>query len=162
MVETAFFYLARNQATVRKLKVEAKRTTFTRTTYIDRDGKQAACNGESIRKVLTAFLDIAYQRRSLDPMVGVWNQLHEATGLGPITCRKALQALESLGWIAGPVVVPSADGMQNAFKYRLLTDPESRLNPPGVATKPKKAEKADKTTKQAKLPRVAASTLLAL
>jgi hypothetical protein len=141
MVEKVFFYLATNRAAVRKLRVEAKRTKFTRATYVGRNGKQGSCNASSIKKVLSAVLDIASDRSTLDPMVGAQSQLPTKTGLTANTCRKAMQALEALGWISGPVHVSSPTGEQYAYTYRLLTDPTSRINPPGIASKPKKQEK---------------------
>ena len=81
MVEKVFFYLAANREAVRRLKAEAKRTTFRRMTFIDRKGNRRGCNPDSIHKVLDAILAIADVRCSLDPMVGVTFQLPDKTGL---------------------------------------------------------------------------------
>ncbi len=145
MVEKVFFYLATNRAAVRRLKAEAKRTTFKRMTFIDRKGNKRGCNPDSIRKVLDAILAIADVRCSLDPMVGVTFQLPDKTGLTDHACRRAIQALEALGWVGDVVEVPSDNGMQNAYKYRLLTDPAARENPPGRAMPPVRQERVPRS-----------------
>jgi len=130
-------YIASNLASVRLLRAEAERTEFTRTHFIGRNGSTQASNAESIRKVLDAVLDIADEQSTLNPMVGVTIQLTSMTGIAnPKTCRRAIQALESLGWIGGPVVVSLKAGRQGAFEYQLLTDPRAREHPPGVAKPP--------------------------
>jgi len=128
---------ASNLASVRKMRDEAERTKFTRTYFIGRNGLKQASNAESIRKVLDAVIDIAEEHCTLTPMVGVTHQLTAMTGIVvPQTCRRAIQALESLGWIGGPVVVSSKAGNQGAFEYPLLTDPQAREHPPGAASPP--------------------------
>jgi len=129
--------IASNQASLRLLRAEAEQTKFMRTSFIGRNGLKQSSNAESIRKVLDAVLDIADEHCTLNPMVGVTHQLTSMTGIGvPQTCRRAIQALESLGWIGGPVVVSSKAGNQGAFVYPLLADPLARQHPPGVANPP--------------------------
>ena len=132
-------FIAFDRASVRELKAEAKRTKFTRTTFIGRNGSKQACNAESIRKVLGAVLDIAEERCTLVPIVGVTYQLTSITGIAdPKTCRKAIQALESLGWIDRAVTVSTKNGYEGASEYPLVIDPQAREHPPGVAKPPVK------------------------
>ncbi len=137
MVEKDINYIVSNRESVRTMRAEANRTKFTRTHFIGRNGLTQASNAESIRKVLDAVLDIAEEHCTLNPIVGVTHQLTAMTGIQvPQTCRRAIQALESLGWIGGPVVVSSNAGNQGAFEYQLHTDPRAREHPPGVAKPP--------------------------
>ena len=130
-------FIAFNRASVRELKAEAKRTKFTRTSFIGRNGSKQACNAESIRRVLDAVLDIAEEHCTLVPIVGVTYQLTSMTGIAdPKTCRRAIQALEALGWIDRAVAVSTKNGYQGASGYPLLTDPQAREHPPGVAKPP--------------------------
>ena len=103
-----------------------------------------ACNAENVRKVLDAVFDIAEEHCTLKPMVGVTSQLTSMTGIrDPHTCRRAIQALEALGWIGGPVVVSSKNERYGAFEYPLLIDPRARDHPPGVANPPVRAVRTD-------------------
>ena len=138
MVDRAFFYLASNREAIRRLKDEARKTTFKRTAFIGRNGRREGCNPDTIEKVLDALLTIAEERSSLDPMVGISYQLPAKTGLPVTTCRRGIQALEALGWIGDVTEVPSENGAQNAYSYRLLTDPMARKDPPGRAMPPRK------------------------
>jgi hypothetical protein len=139
MVEKDTNFIAFNRASVRELKAEAKRTKFTRTSFIGRNGSKQVCNGESIRKVLDAVLKVAEERCTLIPIVGVTYQLTSVTGIAdPKTCRKAIQALEALGWIDRAVAVTTKSGYQGASEYPLLTDPQAREHPPGLAKPPVK------------------------
>ena len=120
-------YRAEALASIRLLRAEAKKYEWDATThFIGRNRRDQAVLGKNLKGVLNAAFDIAKRTTTTAPMIGM-DQLHELTGKGTNTCRRAVQALEHLGWW---VPVDVSTGKQDAYTYRFILDPASRLDPP--------------------------------
>lgn len=130
---TAHRYLVDHLAVIADLRVE--RVVPGNVTFIGRKGREQSVRAKALRAVWSAVLDIAECQASTAPMVGAERQLPRLTGLNVKTCRKGLEAIESLGWAAAEDV---SDKMQSAYLYHLeLGDPR----PTGRAV-PMKANRA--------------------
>jgi len=99
-------------------------------TFVGRNGTQQSVKGSTAKRVLLAGLDVATKRACLDPMIGVETQLPRLTGIkSHHTTRKAVQALEWLGWWM-PTEPDIDNQMSNAYQYTFGPDPKARLHPP--------------------------------
>lgn len=99
-------------------------------TFTGRNGTSQGVKGSTAKRVLMAALDVAQRRVCLDPMIGVETQLPALTGIkSHHTTRKAVQALEWLGWWS-PSVPDIKGEATNAYQYTFDPDPEARLHPP--------------------------------
>jgi hypothetical protein len=118
------------------LSTEVDTYAWQTTRFVGRNGKAQTILGKTLRRVIIAGLDIAERTLTTAPMIGVTGQLPSMTGLSANACRRAVEALEWLGWwIPENVSVPGAwDGMSNAYVYHFNLDPDSRLNPPHKVT----------------------------
>jgi len=98
--------------------------------FTGRNGEAQSVRGSTAKRVLMVGLDVATERVRLDPMLGVQIQLPKLTGIrSHHTTRKAVQALEWLGWWTPSQ--PDIDGpLTNAYRYTLAPDPVARLHPP--------------------------------
>lgn len=65
--------------------------------FTGRNGKKQAIYAENVREAWQFLLDTAVKQETTAPMVGSL-MLSSATTMAPDTARKALQALEALGW----------------------------------------------------------------
>jgi Bifunctional DNA primase/polymerase, N-terminal len=130
---TAHRYLVDHLAVIADLRIE--RVVPGSYTFFGRNDRKQTIRAKSLGTVWSAMLDIAECQASTAPMVGIARQLPDLTGLDVKTCRKGLEAIDSLGWAAAEDV---SDKMQSAYLYHLeLGDPR----PTGRAA-PMKANRA--------------------
>jgi hypothetical protein len=117
-------------ADIECMRVEAQEYDWPRSIkFTGRNGEYKSVKGSTAKQVLLAGLEVATERVCLDPMLGIDKHLPTLTGLNKKTCRRAVEALEHLGWwSASKFNKPGS--MTNAYIYTLDPSPEARLHPP--------------------------------
>jgi len=127
----AYRWLAEEVGAIEQLRVEAESYPWPpMVRFRGRNGKRQAVKGPNCRSVLMAGLAVAEKTLTTSPMLGC-DDLEKKTGLHRDTCRKALQALEGLGWWTAEN--PTIAGVQNAYLYHFALDPGARLKPSMMA-----------------------------
>jgi hypothetical protein len=116
-------YIVEQALTDDEVRTLRKRTEDlpSRVTFLGRNGKRQTIFGNNVRAAWFALLDVARHQETTAPMAGT-HALNAATTMARDTARKALEALESLGWVIPEDV--SIGRLTSAYRYRLiLTEP---------------------------------------
>jgi hypothetical protein len=124
----AYKWLAEHLDDLAPFRAEAESYEFPKVAkFKGRNGQRQGVEGKNCREILMASLALAEETITTAPMLGC-DDLAEISGLHRDTCRKALEALEALGW--WKATNPTKSGAQYAYVYRFSLDPASRTKPP--------------------------------
>ena len=93
----------------------------------DEEGKSQTVSGKSVRRLLSFIVDLALDNSTITPHLG-GRFVQEHLGMDPKIFRKAIRALQALGWIS----LERPNTRTKATTYRLLLN-HPRKNPPHLS-----------------------------